>query len=80
MKIKVIIPNSSITFRESQVEQRKKAASPGVLVDIVSLPCGPESIESAYDEALAAPYIINEVQRQPRRIMMQLPWTAQWTP
>ena len=63
MKIKVIIPNSSITFRESQVEQREKPTTPGVSIDIVCLPNGPESIESAYDEALAAPYIISEVEK-----------------
>lgn len=63
IKIKVIIPNSSIEFRDSQVEERKKAAAPGTEVDVVCLAHGPVSIEAAYDEALAGPYIIEEVKR-----------------
>jgi len=63
MKIKVIIPNSSTTFRDSQIEERKKAAAPGNEVDVVCLSHGPVSIEAAYDEALAAPYIIEEVKK-----------------
>jgi len=63
MKIKVIIPNSSTKFRDSQVEERKKAAAPGNEVDVVCLTHGPVSIEASYDEALAAPYIIEEVKK-----------------
>ena len=63
MKIKVIIPNSSREFRDSQIEERKKAAAPGTAVDVVCLPGGPVSIEAAYDEALAGPYIIEEVKK-----------------
>jgi allantoin racemase len=63
MKIKIIIPNASISFRDSQIEERKKAATSGTQVDVVCLQHGPVSIESAYDEALAAPYIISEVKK-----------------
>jgi allantoin racemase len=63
MKIKIVIPNSSIEFRDSQIEERKKAAAPGTQVEVVCLSHGPVSIESAYDEALAAPYIIEEVKK-----------------
>ena len=35
----------------------------GTEVDVVCLSHGPESIEAAYDEALAAPYIIEEVRK-----------------
>jgi allantoin racemase len=62
-KIKIIIPNSSVEFRDSQIEERKKAALPGTEVEVVCLPHGPVSIESAYDEAMAAPYIIEEVKK-----------------
>lgn len=62
-KIKIVIPNSSVEFRDSQIEERKKAAAVGFEVEVVCLPHGPVSIESAYDEALAAPYIIGEVQK-----------------
>ncbi len=63
IRIRVIIPNSSKPFRDSQKADRKSAAGPGVEVDVVCLSGGPESIESACDEALAAPYIIREVTR-----------------
>lgn len=63
MKIKILIPNSSEDFRVSQIEERKRAASPGTEVEVVCLQHGPVSIESAYDEAMAAPYIIEEVKK-----------------
>ena len=63
IRIKVIIPNSSIPFRDSQIEGRKGAASLGTEVEVICLPHGPVSIESSYDEALAAPYIVEEVKR-----------------
>lgn len=62
-RIKVIIPNSSIEFRNSQIEERKNAAAPGTEVEVVCLAHGPVSIEAAYDEALAAPHIIEEVRK-----------------
>jgi allantoin racemase len=58
MKIRVVIPNSSSEFTATQVSARKKAAFPGTEVDVVCLPHGPVSIEYAWDEALAAPYIL----------------------
>ena len=61
MKIKVVIPNSSTEFRDSQIPERRKIASPGTEVVVACLKHGPVSIESSYDEALAAPYIIEEV-------------------
>jgi len=61
IRVKVIIPNSSEEFRVTQIEERKKAALPDTEVTVVCLQHGPVSIESAYDEAMAAPYIIEEV-------------------
>ena len=63
IRIKVIIPNSSIGFRDSQIEERKRAAAPGNEVEVGCLVHGPVSIEAAYDEALASPYIIEEVKK-----------------
>lgn len=63
MRIKVVIPNSSVPFRDSQIQARKSVASSGTTVEVVCLTNGPVSIESAYDEALAGPYIINEVEK-----------------
>jgi allantoin racemase len=66
MRIKVIIPNSSTVFRDSQVSERKRAASPDCNVEVVCLPHGPVSIESAYDEAIAGPHIVREVEKAQR--------------
>jgi allantoin racemase len=63
IRVKVIIPNSSEEFRVSQIEERKRAALPDTEVEVVCLPHGPVSIESAYDEAMAGPYIIEEVKK-----------------
>ncbi|MGI9953080.1 aspartate/glutamate racemase family protein [Moorellaceae bacterium AZ2] len=63
MKIKVIIPNSSVEFRDSQVGERKKATASGTEIDVVCLKHGPVSIEASYDEALAAPYVMEEVRK-----------------
>ena len=63
IRIKVIIPNSSIEFRDSQIEERKKAAAPENGVEVICLAHGPVSIEAAYDEALAAPFIVDEVKK-----------------
>lgn len=45
------------------MEERRKAAGPEVEVDVVCLSHGPESIESAYDDVFAGPYVIEEVRR-----------------
>lgn len=66
MRVKIIIPNASTEFRDSQVGERKKAAGPENEVEVVCLTHGPVSIESSYDEALAAPHIIEEVKKAER--------------
>ncbi|UCG94546.1 MAG: aspartate/glutamate racemase family protein [Candidatus Aerophobus sp.] len=63
INIKVRIPTSSTEFKDSQIEERKKAAAPGSEVEVICLAHGPVSIEAAYDEALAGPYIIEEVKK-----------------
>jgi allantoin racemase len=66
MKIKVIIPNSSVGFRDSQVQERIDAAADGSAVDVICLSHGSVSIEAAYDEAFAAPFIVEEVKKAER--------------
>jgi len=63
LRIKIIIPNSSIEFRNSQIEERKKYALNKDKIEVVCLKHGPVSIESSFDEALAAPHIIEEVKK-----------------
>jgi len=52
LRIKIIIPNSSKAFLESQIEERRRAARQGVDLDVVGLSEGPVSLESGVDEAL----------------------------
>ncbi|MEW6622979.1 MAG: aspartate/glutamate racemase family protein [Bacillota bacterium] len=61
MKIRVIIPNSSRDFLESQVKQRQNAVGKEVFVDVMCLNHGPVSLESGYDEVLASPHLVNAV-------------------
>jgi len=61
--IKIIIPNSLVKFSDSQIKIRKSAAASDFEVDVVCLPYSPVSIASAYNEALAALYIIEEVKK-----------------
>ena len=62
MKIKVIIPNSGMS-RET-LDQREEMlsafASPGTVISVDCIAGGPESIESAYDEVLAGPYVVEQ--------------------
>ena len=60
MRIKVIIPNASKEFLESQLEERRRAAGPGVEVEVVCLREGPVSLEGAVDEALVGPPLLAE--------------------
>lgn len=63
MKIKVVVPNSSEEFTATQIAMRKKATAHGNEIDVGCLRHGPTSIESCYDEAIAAPYIVEEAQK-----------------
>ena len=62
MKIKVIIPNSGMD--RSTLDRRQEMLSnyawPGTEISVDCIAGGPESIESAYDEALACPYVIEQ--------------------
>jgi len=55
MKIKVITPLTSEAFEKETKEEVIKFASPGTEINTERIEYGPESIESAYDEALCAP-------------------------
>lgn len=61
MKILVLNPNTSeaVTARVAGVIRR--IARPDVQADVAHIPHGPEVLESYYDEAEAAPYILEAV-------------------
>lgn len=61
MKIKVIIPIISSIFNQEIKDYYIKCADPGTEIDVVNLERGAESIESEYDEELAAPFVLEKV-------------------
>jgi len=61
MKIKTIMCNSSQEFYDAHVGRRLALSTDEVELMVVNIPHGPDSMESAYDEAIAAPYIIQQV-------------------
>lgn len=62
MKLKVIIPNSGMD--RATLDQREEMlsafASPDTHISVDCISGGPESIESAYDEILAGPYVVEQ--------------------
>ena len=63
MRIRVIVPITSPDFNEMCSIEAKTFLSDEAEVDVVSLTHGPASIESYYDEILAAPHIVEAVQK-----------------
>ncbi|MCE5209430.1 MAG: AroM family protein [Chloroflexi bacterium] len=61
MKIKTIMCNTSQTFYDENVGVRLALATEEVELLVVNIKHGPESMESAYDEAMGAPSIIEQV-------------------
>jgi len=61
VKIRVIVPLIIDTFNEEVEREFKAYASEKTEIDVVNLDKGTASIESEYDEALAAPDIIRKV-------------------
>lgn len=66
MKIRVIIPNASVAFLRTQIEERRWAAGHGVEVSTVCLPSGPVSLESGVDDALVAVPLLQEARKAER--------------
>jgi allantoin racemase len=66
MRLRVILPVIGESFSELVAEEAAAWASPGTELDVVTLARGPASIESEYDEALAAPGILERVEEAAR--------------
>ena len=60
MKIRVVIPNTSQAFLESQRPERQLVAGGRFELEVICLDQGPESLESAVDEAVVGPAILAE--------------------
>lgn len=61
MRIKTIMCNSSKEFYDAHAGRRLAMSTDEVQLVVVNIPHGPDSMESAYDEAIAAPYILQQV-------------------
>ncbi len=61
MRIKVINPNATASMTTTIEKCARAVAGPGTLIEAVSNPMGPVSIESHYDEALSVPGILAEI-------------------
>lgn len=66
MRIDVVVPISTDAWNEGIRRVCQEAADTGTQVRVTSLAHGPESIESMYDEATAAPHIVAAVQQAER--------------
>ncbi|WP_163896376.1 aspartate/glutamate racemase family protein [Mycolicibacterium hippocampi] len=62
MKIKVINPNTTLSMTATIAASARASVAPGTCVEAVSPTSGPESIESHYDEALAAVGMLREIE------------------
>ncbi|GAB3284518.1 aspartate/glutamate racemase family protein [Kineosporia babensis] len=63
MLIRVINPNTTASMTELIGRSARAVAHPGTVVEAVNPQCGPVSIESHYDEALAVPGLLAEIRR-----------------
>jgi allantoin racemase len=61
MLIKVINPNTTASMTATIEKCARAVAGPGTLIEAVTAPMGPASIESHYDEALSVPGILAEI-------------------
>ena len=61
MRIKVVNPNTTASMTALIGECARAASGPGVTVDAINPASGPVSIESHYDEVMAAPGVLAEV-------------------
>ena len=63
MKIRIVVPIISTAFNQEVLKEGAQFAAPDVELEVVNIQKGPASIESGFDEMLAAPAIVEEVVR-----------------
>lgn len=64
--IKVIIPVTTTLWNKPVKELYERIRDKNTVISIINLEKGPESIESYYDEAFAAPYVALEAEKAER--------------
>ncbi|GGK67111.1 aspartate/glutamate racemase family protein [Nocardia camponoti] len=63
MRIRVVNPNTTRSMTLAIEQCAKAVIAPGTLLDAVTSPTGPASIESHYDEALSVPGLLTAIQQ-----------------
>lgn len=66
MRLRVILPILADRWNTVILEEYSRWAESGTEINIVNVKKGPESIESEYDEEIAAPFVLQEVGRAER--------------
>lgn len=61
MRILVVNPNTTAAMTAGIARAAEAAAGPGTIVEAVTAAMGPESIEGYYDEAFAAPGVVEAI-------------------
>jgi allantoin racemase len=63
VRLRVVVPIITPGFNQEVMTEAAQFAAPDVRLEVVNIKTGPASIESGYDEMLAAPAIVQEVVR-----------------
>ena len=63
MRLRIIVPIITTTFNQEVMMEAAQFAAPDVELEAVNIRKGPASIESGFDEMLAAPAIVEEAVR-----------------
>jgi allantoin racemase len=61
MKLRIVNPNTTASMTDGIAQAARAAAAPGTLIEAVTSPTGPVSIEGYYDEALSLPGLLQEI-------------------
>jgi len=61
MKIRIVLPIALDVFNQVALDEALQTKAPDTTIDAVNLDGGPENIECFYEEALAAPHIVEKV-------------------
>lgn len=63
MKIRIVLPLVVDVFNNLVAEEADRLKAPGTEIDVVNIERGPASIEGHFDEALAAPWVVEAVRQ-----------------
>lgn len=61
MKLRIVNPNTAAAMTDGIARAARAVAAAGTIIDAVTSPTGPVSIEGYYDEALSLPGLLKEI-------------------